>query len=42
MAQLAPRVLDALGDEALARFDRVRVLPRLTAFVDHLEPNDGD
>lgn len=37
MAQLALRALDGLGDDALARFDEHRVLPRLLAFIDHLE-----
>lgn len=37
MAQLALRVLDALGDEGLARFDEAAVLPKLLAFVRYLE-----
>lgn len=37
MAQLALRVLDALGTEGLARFDEHRILTRLLAFVAYLE-----
>ncbi|MGE0789421.1 MAG: trehalase family glycosidase [Sandaracinaceae bacterium] len=37
MAQLALRAIDGLGPSGLARAEAERVLPRLLAFVDHLE-----